>query len=76
MACEGFRWIGQDFGSCDECGCDIAEHPGLSWLGRVLEFGEAHARLPLFRLYTTPIDHPEGPYRWEPQGRKAAMNYR
>lgn len=71
--CEGFQWIGQAMTSCDRCGHDLREHPGVEVLKRggpftgemeVVSFEEAAKRMPLFRYYCTPLDG--GPMRWEP----------
>ena len=75
--CRGFQWLGQDFAHCDGCGRDLRDHEGLlsfapgtspfSGEDIVIPFDEARERIPMFGHYVTPIDRPEGPYRYEPR---------
>lgn len=48
--CEGFRWIGQPFSSCDRCGLPFWEHTHESRATKI--FGE-------FDLIPIPADHAE-----------------
>ena len=73
--CRGFRWMGQPFEHCEDCGRDLREHEGLAWHDRsaspfsaetvVVQFAEAMRRIPMFAYLVTPINKPEGPYRYE-----------
>lgn len=73
--CRGFRWMGQPFEHCEDCGRDLREHDGLAWHDRsaslfsaetvVIPFAEAMRRIPMFAYLVTPINKPEGPYRYE-----------
>jgi hypothetical protein len=73
--CTGFVWIGQDFAHCDNCGRDIREHDGLDWRKpgtppfgterEIIPFDEARKTIPLFAHQVTPLNSPDGPYRYE-----------